>query len=70
MAGREETRGVLEALKADRATARERQSAMERQIREEARRLQSTNGTGAFHFYFCCNDCRFILARVCQSRVE
>lgn len=50
----EETRLILDALKATRASARERQSAMERSIREEARRLKlsvtekgNDNDTGA-----------------------
>lgn len=50
MAGAPETAAILEALKADRATARERQSALERQIREEARRLRSADGTGLLGF--------------------
>ena len=41
MAASEETRPILEALRADRSTARERQTAMERQIKAEARRLRS-----------------------------
>jgi pre-mRNA-splicing helicase BRR2 len=41
MAGSEDTRAILEALHADRSTARERQTAMERQIKAEARRLRS-----------------------------
>ena len=41
MAGSEDTRPILEALRADRSTARERQTAMERQIKAEARRLRS-----------------------------
>ena len=41
MAGSEDTRVILEALRADRSTARERQTAMERQIKAEARRLRS-----------------------------
>ena len=50
MAGREDTRSILEALKADRATARERQTAMERSIREEARRIRDGGESGVFHF--------------------
>lgn len=45
--GHEDTRSILEALKADRATARERQTAMERSIREEARHLKSGGDAGA-----------------------
>ena len=41
MAGSEDTRAILEALRADRSTARERQTAMERQIKAEAKRLRS-----------------------------
>lgn len=48
MAGREDTAAILEALKADRTTARERQSALERQIREEARKLRGADGTCKF----------------------
>jgi hypothetical protein len=48
MAGREDTAAILEALKADRTTARERQSALERQIREEARKLRGADGTCEF----------------------
>lgn len=40
MAGTPETAAILEALNSQRADARERQAAMERQIREEARRLR------------------------------
>jgi pre-mRNA-splicing helicase BRR2 len=47
MAGRKDTAAILEALKADRTTARERQSALERQIREEARKLRGADGTCA-----------------------
>ena len=47
MAGREDTRSILEALRADRSSARERQAAMETQIREEARRLRGAKGGGA-----------------------
>lgn len=47
MAGRDDTAAILEALRADRTTTRERQSAMERQIREEARKLRGADGTGA-----------------------
>ena len=48
MAESEETRPILEALRADRSTARERQSAMERQIKAEARRLRSGGDARAF----------------------
>lgn len=47
MMGHEDTRAILEALKADRATARERQTAMERSIREEARRIKTGGDAGA-----------------------
>lgn len=47
MAGREDTRSILEALNADRATARERQTAMERSIREEARRIRDGGDSGS-----------------------
>jgi len=40
MAGGAETAAILDALNSQRADARERQAAMERQIREEARRLR------------------------------
>ena len=40
MSGSPETAAILEALNSQRADARERQAAMERQIREEARRLR------------------------------
>ena len=40
MAGSAETAAILDALNSQRADARERQAAMERQIREEARRLR------------------------------
>ncbi len=40
MAGTAETAAILDALNSQRADARERQAAMERQIREEARRLR------------------------------
>ena len=40
MAGTAETSAILDALNSQRADARERQAAMERQIREEARRLR------------------------------
>lgn len=40
MAGAPETAAILESLNLQRADARERQAAMERQIREEARRLR------------------------------
>lgn len=46
MAGAPETERILELLHATRATARERQSAMERSIREEARRLRQEQGGG------------------------
>ena len=46
MAGSPETAAILEALNAQRADARERQSAMERQIRDEARRLQQGGAAG------------------------
>lgn len=50
MAGREDTRSILEALKADRSSARERQAAMEAQIRNEARQLNGAAGSGAMCF--------------------
>ena len=40
MSGSPDTAAILEALNSQRADARERQAAMERQIREEARRLR------------------------------
>lgn len=40
MSGAPETAAILESLNSQRADARERQAAMERQIREEARRLR------------------------------
>lgn len=40
MAGSPGTAAILDALNSQRADARERQAAMERQIREEARRLR------------------------------
>lgn len=40
MAGSPDTAAILDALNSQRADARERQAAMERQIREEARRLR------------------------------
>ena len=40
MAGAPETAAILDSLNSQRADARERQAAMERQIREEARRLR------------------------------
>lgn len=40
MAGTPDTAAILDALNSQRADARERQAAMERQIREEARRLR------------------------------
>ncbi|DBA74615.1 TPA: DExH-box ATP-dependent RNA helicase DExH12 [Trebouxia sp. C0005] len=48
MAGGAETAAILDALNSQRADARERQAAMERQIREEARRLRGgiADGTG------------------------
>jgi pre-mRNA-splicing helicase BRR2 len=46
MEGSSETRAILDALHATRASARERQSAMERSIREEARRLRQGQGGG------------------------
>ena len=51
MAESEETRPILEALRADRSTARERQSAMERQIKAEARRLRSGGDARASWLY-------------------
>ena len=39
-----ETRGILDALHATRASARDRQSAVERSIREEARKLRDQDG--------------------------
>ena len=48
MAESEETRPILDALRADRSTARERQSAMEKQIKAEARRLRSGGEARAF----------------------
>jgi pre-mRNA-splicing helicase BRR2 len=47
MAGSDEARAILDALNADRATALERKDAIERTIREEARRLrQETDRPG------------------------
>lgn len=46
MEGSPETRAILDALHATRASARERQSAVERSIREEARRLRQGQGVG------------------------
>ncbi len=61
MAESEETRPILEALRADRSTARERQSAMERQIKAEARRLRS--GGDARASSLCLTSTRSLLAR-------
>ncbi len=41
MAGSDDTRIILEALQAGRMSAKERQTAVERSIREEARRLRT-----------------------------
>ncbi|KAL6751574.1 RNA helicase, activating signal cointegrator 1 [Haematococcus lacustris] len=46
MAGSQECAAILDALRATRTSARERQNAMERTIREEARRLRGEGGTG------------------------
>ncbi|KAK9818381.1 hypothetical protein WJX72_011703 [[Myrmecia] bisecta] len=46
MAGSEDTAAVLDQLHATRASAKERQSAMERSIREEARRLRQGGAEG------------------------
>jgi hypothetical protein len=49
MAGSPETRLILDALHATRASARERQEEAERRIREEARKLRQGGAAGA-----CC----------------
>lgn len=46
MAGAPDTGAILDQLRATRTSARERQSAMERTIREEARRLREGGGAG------------------------
>lgn len=46
MAGDDETRVILEALQAGRMSAKERQTAVERSIREEARRLRTGGVSG------------------------
>ena len=54
MAGSPETAAILEALNSQRADARERQAAMERQIREEARRLRGgVAGSACSHCSLC-----------------
>lgn len=53
MAGSPETAVILEALNSQRADARERQAAMERQIREEARRLRGGVAGIAFPLLLC-----------------
>lgn len=45
-----ESARILELLHATRASARERQSAVERSIREEARRLRQEQGGGESGF--------------------
>lgn len=45
--GNQETRSILSALHATRASAKERQVAMERSIREEARKLRETSDMAA-----------------------
>ncbi len=47
MAGSDDTRIILEALQAGRMSAKERQTAVERSIREEARRLRTGGTAGA-----------------------
>ncbi|KAL3148608.1 hypothetical protein ABBQ38_014036 [Trebouxia sp. C0009 RCD-2024] len=47
MAGTPDTAAILDALNSQRADARERQAAMERQIREEARRLRGGVADGS-----------------------
>ena len=47
MAGSPETKVILEALQAGRMSAKERQTAVERSIREEARRLRTGGMAGA-----------------------
>ena len=49
MAGGAETAAILDALNSQRADARERQAAMERQIREEARRLRGGTAGDPFN---------------------
>ena len=46
MAGSDDTRIILEALQAGRMSAKERQTAVERSIREEARRLRTGGAAG------------------------
>ena len=56
MAGSPDTAAILEALNSQRADARERQAAMERQIREEARRLRGgITGSQAQCMLYSCN---------------
>lgn len=47
MSARTDTAAILDALRATRTSARERQSAVERSIREEARRLRQGGAAGA-----------------------
>ena len=62
MAGSPETAAILEALNSQRADARERQAAMERQIREEARRLRGgVAGSACSH----CSLCNCMLKHSC-----
>ena len=46
MSGSPETAAILDMLRATRTSARDRQSAMERTIREEARKLKQGEGEG------------------------
>ena len=62
MAGTAETAAILDALNSQRADARERQAAMERQIREEARRLRGgiagqPHATDSSHVPLCTLAC-------------
>lgn len=50
MAGSPETSVILEALQAGRMSAKERQTAVERSIREEARRLRTGGIAGALQY--------------------
>ena len=47
MSGTPETSAILDMLRATRTSARDRQSAMERTIREEARKLKQGESEGA-----------------------
>ena len=62
MAGAPETAAILDSLNSQRADARERQAAMERQIREEARRLRE-GLTGAV--LFCALPCYAVPCCAC-----